>query len=187
MYAHQPPSTFPTLSTMNEPSAQPRACRIQALSILPAMSAAAPTMNGIDVETRPVRRNGGWMSMPGSTSSGFRPWPSGGVTGLSRNGEAKNAAAMRNAAMTDPAVATACGPPHGILGTVMKVNAAIQTDIIHVQKSSDPGCPLQSDAHFMCVCMLLDDTFATCAMEKSSVISAYARRPIARVFNPATA
>ena len=74
--------------------------------------------------------------------------------------------------MIAPQVATACGAPQGIFGTVMRTNAAIQSDIIHVQNSNDPGCPLQSEADFMCSRMLLEETLATWAIEKSSTMSA---------------
>ena len=70
-------------------------------------------------------------------------------------------------------------------GTVTIVNAASSSESSHVQNSSDPGCPLYSDAHFMCGSMSRDDTAATCASVKSSFSSAYASVPIAIVVNPA--
>src|SRR5690606_32400141 len=121
------------------------------------------------VLTSPVSRNGGCTSIPGSTSSGLRPTPSGGVTGLTSNGEARKASAKRKAASTTPTVATACGPPQGMRGTVMRTKAAMNSDIVHDQKRSEPGCPLYSDAHLNRACMSLDETEATCAIEKSLV------------------
>ena len=82
------------------------------------------------------------MSMPGSTSSGFSPCPSAGVIRLTRNGEARKISAKRNPQRMTPIVAIACGAPHGIFGTVIEVKAAMNSDIDHVQNSSDPGWPL---------------------------------------------
>src|SRR5690606_27530283 len=113
--------------------------RTQAPSSRPASNAAAPSANGIEVLTSPVSRNGGWISIPGSTSSGLSPCPSTSSTGDTSNGGEKKTSAARNVESTTATLATACGAPHGMRGTVMRTNAAMNSDIIHVQNSSDPA------------------------------------------------
>ena len=151
----------------------------------PDSSAAAPSTNGIVVLARPESRAGGWISIPRSTSSGFSPTPSAKSNALSSNGEARNADATRNAASTAPQAAVACAAAHGMRGTVISTNAAMNSDIIQVQNSSDPAWLPYSAAHFICGSMAPEETEATYASEKSSVSRAVASMATAAVVNSA--
>ena len=95
------PSSKPDVWRLHASSAKRRVWRIHAASARPASSAALANANGIAKDAKPASTTGGWMSMPPSRSTGFRPRPSGGVTDKSSKGLATTASTKRKKVRID--------------------------------------------------------------------------------------
>jgi hypothetical protein len=99
VYAHQAPRKFPAESTSNEIKVQRLSERDHSTFdvfeiIMPRLIA-----KGIEVLASPISRVGGWISIVGSTRSGFNPIPSVKTRLVNWNGELRNVRGKRNAKM----------------------------------------------------------------------------------------
>jgi hypothetical protein len=109
--------------------------------------------NGIEVLASPSSRVGGWISIVGSTRSGFNPIPSVKTRLVNSNGELRNVSGKRNAKMINVKMVIAFRPRAWKDAVRVRLNSNVPRLMAKVHMSNDPAWPEYSDAILYQTCI----------------------------------
>jgi hypothetical protein len=153
------------------------------------MRAARAKAKGIAKPTKPTYRTGGWISMAGCWSSGFRPCPL--EKTCSKGTGAKGLVRKQSSATKKITLPISVAMTHGmslrLRARFWKTVTALSSERIQPQSRSDPACPPQSAGTLKTQACSRLELRATNARSKRSLRSAASRPRMENVSSAKTA